>query len=333
VLVLDRPDTVLLDPLMLGLLRAVGDLVAAALARRRAEEAARRADDRYRRLLDTSAEGVCLLAADGTIASANRSFATLVGLPPSALQGLPIRGFLPQTDREATALAARLLHETTRFDVELQAVDGSRHWVSCATSALRDDVDGALALVMMTDISVRRAAEAALRNSEARFRALVRSSNDVILVTDDRGAVAYASPAVRDVLGHEPATLLGRSPLEFVHPDDLADVRERAATLWQDRVGSLVLRCRVVTSSDGYRTMEAALTNLIDDEAVAGIRITARDISEQVELHASLAHDASHDPVTGLPNRRVFERRLHEALRSGPGPGRVAVLFGDLDGF
>jgi diguanylate cyclase (GGDEF)-like protein len=80
--------------------------------------------------------------------------------------------------------------------------------------------------------------------------------------------------------------------------------------------------------------MEAALTNLIDDRAVAGMTITARDISAQLALQASLAHDATHDPVTGLPNRRVFDRRLGHAIadRAATG-GRAAVLFGDLDGF
>jgi diguanylate cyclase (GGDEF)-like protein/PAS domain S-box-containing protein len=330
VLIVERDASVAWDPLALGLLRAIGDLLGAALARQRAEQAARRADDRYRRLLETSAEGVCLLDGDGTIQYANRSFGSLVGMTSSSLVGVPVLRFLPTPD--ATAVAARLLHETGRFELELRRADGQRRWVSCATSAVREDAaDASQALVMMTDISVRRAAEAALRTSEARFRALVRSSSDVIVVTDGEGAVAYASPAVAEVLGHEPTALVGRSPLDLVHPDDLATVTSQVQELWEARAGSLVLRCRIAAADGRYVPMEAVVTNLIDDRAVAGITITARDITEQLELQASLAHEATHDAVTGLPNRRVFDRELAAAI--GRAGTRLAVLFADLDGF
>jgi diguanylate cyclase (GGDEF)-like protein/PAS domain S-box-containing protein len=328
VLVLERTDPGPWRPESVALVRAIADIFGGALARRRAEDAARRADDRYRRLLETSAEGVCLLAPDGTIHFANNAFASLVGVAPPALPGTAITRFIAGGSQ--VAIASRLLHESARFDVELHRPDGTRRWASCSTSALRDDVDGALALVMMTDISVRRAAEAALRSSEARFRALVRSSSDVIIVTDAAGLVAYASPAVHDVLGHDPIAMQGTSPLDFVHPDDLPRVSLEVRTLWEARSGSHVIRCRIATAAGGYRHMEIVITNLIDDAAVSGLTLTARDISDQVELQARLTHAATHDAVTGLSNRRVFNQRLSEQLRSG---SSVAVLFADLNGF
>jgi diguanylate cyclase (GGDEF)-like protein/PAS domain S-box-containing protein len=330
VIVFERSTSKACTAETLGLVRAVADILGGALARGRAEEEARRADDRYRRLLETSAEGVCLLAADGTIRFANKALASLVGARAAALAGSPITDYLAADNR--AAIAARLLHESARTELELRRTDGTRRWVSCSTSALRDDAtDGSLALVMMTDISVRRAAEAALRSSEARFRALVRSSSDVIVVTDTTGLVAYASPAVLDVLGHDPGALQGTSPLDLIHPEDRAHVESQVASLWEARTGSLVVRCRAVTAGGEYRHIEAAVTNLIDDTAVAGLTITARDISAQLALQASLTHAATHDAVTGLPNRRFFNQRVSETLRTGDTP--VAVLFADLDGF
>ena len=330
VLLIERRSGDAWDPASIGLVRAVADILAAALVRRLAEDDARRAEDRYRRLLATSAEGVCLLDAVGVIRDANPAFGALVAGRAADVIGTPIVDYLLPS--EAPVVATRLLHTTGRSELELLGTDGRRRWVSCVTSALRDDADaGALALVMLTDISHRRAAEAALRNSEARFRALVRSSPDVIVVTDDTGTIAFASPAVADVLGHDPAVLTGASPLELVHPGDLLDVEARSRALWEARTGSIVVRCRIAKADGAYLPMEATLTNLIDDEAVAGVQITARDISAELEAHARLTHDATHDAVTGLANRRVFDGRLRDALRTGPMP--VAVLFADLDGF
>lgn len=329
VLVIERSPTQPWDAASLGLIRAVADIVAAGLARRRAEEEARRAVDRYRRLLETSAEGVCLLDGLGTIKEANPAFGALVGTTATAVVGTSISTYLP-ADR-VEVLTARLLHTTGRSELELEGADGRRRWASCASSALRDDADGSVALVMLSDISVRRDAEAALRNSEARFRALVRSSSDVIVVTTDVGTIAYASPAIAGILGHDPTALVGTNPLELVHPTDLAHVEAKVRELWDARTGTLVVRCRIAKADGTHVPMEAELTNLMDDEAVAGMKITARDISAELAMQAKLTHEATHDGVTGLSNRRVFDLRLQDVLRTGPTP--VAVLFADLDGF
>ena len=315
---------------LLGFTRAVADILGGTLARRLAEEEARRADDGYQRLLETSAEAVCLLRADGTIQFANRAFAQLVGETRASLARVPVTRYLVPEER--STVVARLLHESARFDVEIVRRDGGRRWVSCSTSSLREDtVDGSLALVMMTDVSMRRAAEAALRTSEARFRALVRSSSDIIIVTDADGRISYASPSILDVLGHDPARLRGTSPLDLVHPEDLDRIGDEIRALWDARSGSKVIRCRVATADGRHRQIEAALTNLIDDSAVAGVTITARDITDQVQLQANLTHAAMHDTVTGLPNRRYFNERLTDVLRSRK--PAAAVLFADLDGF
>lgn len=312
-----------------GFVRAIADILGGALARSSAERAARRADDRYRRLLQTSAEGVCLLDADGRIRFANQAFSNLVGAGATPLVGESIVRFL--ADPEPATTAAQLLNQSGRLEIEMLRLDGLRRWVSCSTSALREDTDGSHALLMCADISMRRAAEAALRSSEARFRALVRSSSDVIVVTDQSGSIAFASPSIHDVLGHDPVALQGTSPLDLVHPDDLPDVQREVQALWDARNGSLVLRCRIARADGTYLPMEAALTNLIDDRAVSGLTITARDISQQLELQATLTFDATHDPVTGLANRRVFNDLVTEALRSPTRP--LTLLFADLDGF
>jgi PAS domain S-box-containing protein len=66
-----------------------------------------------------------------------------------------------------------------------------------------------------------------LESSEARFRALVQYSSDVITVLAPDETVLYDTPAVRSVLGYDPSELVGRRASDFVHPDDVGDVMER----------------------------------------------------------------------------------------------------------
>src|SRR5688500_5716020 len=80
--------------------------------------------------------------------------------------------------------------------------------------------------------------------------------------------------------------------------------------------------------------MDCVMTNLLHEPTVAGVVVTARDVTERAELEAQLAHQAFHDPLTGLANRaRLRERVRHALTRQERRPERVAVLFLDLDDF
>jgi diguanylate cyclase (GGDEF)-like protein len=95
------------------------------------------------------------------------------------------------------------------------------------------------------------------------------------------------------------------------------------------------LVCFRLARSDGsWRHLEAIGKNLLDDPAVAGIVLTARDRTERHEAEQRLAHRALHDPLTELPNRTLFFDRLEQALyRASRSPGSVAVMFIDVDRF
>ena len=75
-------------------------------------------------------------------------------------------------------------------------------------------------------------------------------------------------------------------------------------------------------------------TNLLADPAVGGIVVNSRDVTERREAETRLAHQAFHDPLTGLPNRARFAELLEAAVRRARSDGRsVGVLLLDLDGF
>lgn len=179
--------------------------------------------------------------------------------------------------------------------------------------------------------AARLAAEQeALVASQARFRALVEDGVDVVCVVDADSTIAYASPSALAVLGRDPEQLVGTRWVELV---DDPDVSTFVAQLGSACVGAgeeLSLRVR---RPDGSTVpVEGSIRNHFDSAAVGGLVVTVRDVSERAALEERLAHQAFHDPLTGLANRVLFGDRLAHALERR-GSADVAVLFCDLDDF
>jgi diguanylate cyclase (GGDEF)-like protein/PAS domain S-box-containing protein len=127
---------------------------------------------------------------------------------------------------------------------------------------------------------------------ERRFRALVQSSSDLVFVVDPAGAVTYASPSCVKVLGYEPDLVLGSESGVLVHHDEIDDLRT-VVNRAKDVPGATAEFAFRVRHGDGtWRWLEGIATNLLDDEAVHGVVINARDVTERrarLQRHVALA--------------------------------------------
>jgi diguanylate cyclase (GGDEF)-like protein/PAS domain S-box-containing protein len=185
-------------------------------------------------------------------------------------------------------------------------------------------------LARSRDMAMRMVEEAtaSLRRSEEHFRALVQHGSDLILVADPAWNVLYTSPSVTQLLGYAPEELEGQRLLSAVHPDDAETIRLRGDG------GRGTVEARVRHRDGSWRHFEGVVTDLRDDPAVGGFVCTAHDVSERKAVEQRLAHDATHDPLTGLPNRVLLLDRLEHALAlAARDNSHVAVIFLDLDRF
>ncbi len=171
---------------------------------------------------------------------------------------------------------------------------------------------------------------AEIRRTEARFQALVHNLPDLIVVTDDERTISYISPSVTPLLGWSPQEAEGATLLAMIHPDD-ADRMEQALAA---RTLDTPVEARVLGRDGRFRWFEVMVTNLFDDPAVAGLVINAHDVTAQKAVEDRLAHQATHDPLTLLPNRVIVDDRLDHALDRGRRDGsRAAAIFLDIDEF
>ncbi len=182
-------------------------------------------------------------------------------------------------------------------------------------------------------LALRDAGRRATEESEARFRALVQNGTDVTAVVDRAGVMRYVTASVERVLGYRPDELLGRPFVELVHPED----RQIAGDELTSPPGgtSRPVLARLLHRDGSWPWCETIAANLFAEPAVRGIVLTARDVTEREDLRRDLAHRATHDDLTGLPNRALFNDRLQHALARRPTGNALdrAVLFLDLDRF
>ncbi len=225
-----------------------------ALGKQRLERALRESEERYRLVAEHIQDAIFLLDLEGCVVFANRRGAELTGYTEAEFHNRPLSSFLtPEGAVEAVSRleATRTSHEVDRFfETELVRRDGSRIWVEAnVANVLKDgQISGRLAVVR--DITARRQAEAALRQTSQRLQAVVDASPVAISVVDEAGRVVFWSRAAAKLLGWPEEEILGRQlptvpdqrRLEF----EAAMARSRGGeatlyeTQWLRKDGSLV---------------------------------------------------------------------------------------------
>jgi diguanylate cyclase (GGDEF)-like protein/PAS domain S-box-containing protein len=205
----------------------------------------------------------------------------------------------------------------------------------------REQIDSLEALASQVSLAVEGASLAAdlhRRRSETRFRSLVAHSSDLITVLDAHGTVTYQSPSITRVLGYRVDEVEGTEFAQLLAPSDRPRLMQILSGVGESYVGggseTHVIECRLKNCDGAWLQFEVQHTDLLQDEHVRGIVLNGRDVSERKEFEDQLAHQAFHDPVTGLANRALFADRVqHSMLRSQRGGPDVGVMFIDLDDF
>ncbi len=147
--------------------------------------------------------------------------------------------------------------------------------------------------------AARENVETDLRQSEARFKALVHNATDVILVTESNGALKYASPAFERVLGIASEPYYGCSMAAFLHPDDIEGMKVQFDQLSEDPSEALCMHVRIRDSKGKWRHFEATVSNHLNDPDVGGIVGNLHDITDLLEAH-ELFQSAFEDAPIGM---------------------------------
>ncbi len=178
---------------------------------------------------------------------------------------------------------------------------------------------------------IMNAAMAARSAAEARFEAVFDVAVIGITVCRVGGEILEVNRALCDMLRCGPGDLVGRQFWEFVHPDDAPGLWDRTKELMTGALDHLRVE-KPYFRADGTTVLTDLVISLVDDPHGSSRFVVAmmHDITERRRLQDRLQHQATHDPLTGLPNRTMFFERLEAALAAG---GPIGLCYLDLDGF
>ena len=268
---------------------------------------------RYRSLVDGLPVGMYRTSPEGRVLLANPAMARMLGAA-SAEEALGVSAASLYDDpAERVAFQQAILREgfVRRYETAWRTPGGPRRQVRIdARVTLSPDGEPLFYEGAVEDVTAETRARAALAQSEARFRALVQRSSDLVVVLDRQARLSYVSPAVRGLLGHDPDRLLGRDAFTLVHPDDRGAARahltDRLAEGAQDGATPVELRLRHAEGHFVYA--EGVGAALYHDPAVGGLVLNLRDVTERKRAQAVLvqakrqAEEVAHLKSTFLAN-------------------------------
>ncbi len=292
-------------------------------------------------IFDSAGEGIVFMKPRPEyVVSCNRRFAEMFGYPHAAMIGMKPWRWHPNREQWKSLvtrslpdiIAGRPYHQVLR----LQRSDGSQFWAEVTGMAVSASDLAAGTVWVVSDITATRAAEAALRVSEERFRNLVRLSSDLYWEQDAHFRFTHSDGPEHFKRKLPLERILGKTRWEAA---EILDVQD---TAWEDHIETLkrhepfrdfVYR---VKGADGQKCWLSVNGIPLFDESgnFAGYHGTASDITLRVEAEERIRHLAYHDTLTRLPNRRLLADRLDQAVRNAARNGhRVGLLLIDLDGF
>jgi len=241
----------------------------------------------------------------------------------SAKLGVPVQK-LRRWDGQGVLVARRTDGGHRRYAREI--IDGL---AGSSLGTLSDKYEDELAIARKTLREKRRIIQLLLE-SESRYRDLVETSHDLIWTTDSQGRFTYLNNGALDIFGLQPKELLGGCFFDFeARPSHFSNRRFLSTLRRHGEVKNYLTHLLSADGSDRWVGINARVSH-DENGQICGIRGTARNVTEQHEAALQIEHLATHDSLTGLPNRVSLQRTLELALEQGD---VGAMLFIDIDHF
>lgn len=290
--------------------------------RKQAEEIVRSSEQRLRNVIDGLGPEtfVGLMTPDGTLIEANKPALAAAGLKPGDVLGKPFEQTywwsysepVQQQLREAIERAAH--GEASRYDVQARVAENQFIVIDFSLQPLRDETGKVVFLVPSANvITERKQAEAALRQSEERYRELFENAKDAIYVHDLSGRYTSVNRAAEQLSGFTREEILGKHYSNFVSPRDLKHVRTNLCRKL-DEENETIYEVDVVTRS-GQRVPAEISSRLIYENGVAvGVQGTARDITDRKRAQEALRIYSQRLIQVQEAERENIARELHDEI-------------------
>ncbi|AFZ00587.1 PAS domain S-box protein [Calothrix sp. PCC 6303] len=235
------------------------------------------------------------------------SLEEVLGKTPRILQG-------SKTSRiELDKVCAALLSwESVTVEVINYRKDGSEFWNELSIVPVADKTGYYTHWIsIQRDITGRKQAEQALKQSEERFRSLIENTLDIVKIIDIDGIISYVSPSVEKVLGYLAAELIGKNLLNYIHQDDSPNTYHSLISTIQNPKVAAPIEFRCQHKDGSWRTLEAISQRFVDNAADTRIMVNCRDITERKRLD-EIRLTLERERELSILKTRFFSMASHE---------------------
>lgn len=293
-------------------------------------------------IFESAGEGILLLrpAPHYTVKS-NPRFAQMLGYEPGELKGMPPWEWLPETEDwhqldEAARTAIGTERRPFHGEMELKRKDGSRFWAEVSGRLVALEAPELGTVWVVSDITERRRNQEELARSQQRLRDLIALSSDLYWEQDAQFRYTTLEGA-QDLLDHlGTSRFLGKADWEIRGLRGIAEAawdKHRQRLERHEPFRDFIYQMKGMDGS--FRWLCSSGNPVLDgDGHFQGYHGTVSDITTRVQTEAKYRHQAYHDTLTGLPNRRLLADRLDQAIFTARRKEhKVALLLLDLDRF
>jgi PAS domain S-box-containing protein len=252
--------------------------------RRRSQDALRESEERYRLLAENATDILWQMDMSGRFTFVSPAVG-LFGYEVEDWVGHHMLEFLPPHERPT--FLERFARDPQdprlrRYEVQMLKKDGSLVWMDVSADFAMDNDRPTCVQGVARDITERKLAEQALRESEELYRGIVENSFDMIMLTDSDGTITYLSPSATTVIGHQPEELIG-TKRSIVHPDDVDNVMAQLEDALNGGRGS-GLEYRVITKAGETKWVSHSWVSVMDGNRTKTVVSVVRDITAHRQM-------------------------------------------------
>ncbi|MDX6575193.1 MAG: hypothetical protein QOE96_1146, partial [Blastocatellia bacterium] len=278
---------------------------------KRAEIAMRESEERYRDLFQNANDIIYTIDLAGNFTSLNRTGERLTGYTQAEALRMNIAQVVVPEQlnfvRENLARKIESNDTSSVYETEIISKGGRQLPLELSSRLIYQEGKPVGVQGIARDISARKGAEEALKDSEEKFRSIVETTNEWIWAIDLEGNHTYTNPAIEQILGYQAEEILGANVLEFVHEEDREELEKLLNEWISEERGWTGLVLRWKHKHEGYRYLESNGLPVFDPQGkLVGYRGADRDITERKLAEQALSQQA---------DRAALTNRISQAVR------------------
>lgn len=257
-----------------------------------AEKALQKSEEKYRLLAETAQDLIFIHDLQGKIEYVNNSASLKLGLSTDALYQKNISDIIAEEYKDELFRRSKKRKDgnsdTFIYESGLMTQKGDILELEVSSIPITIDKNKPSFLIIGRDITERKKAANALRNSEERYRTLAETAQDLIIIHDLDGEIQYVNSAANSILGYEVNQLSAKNILDFVDEEFIPDIQQRQANRLNQFKDRIIYEINVIASDGEKIPFEVNSAPIIRDGKVENILIIARDIRERVQSERAL---------------------------------------------